>query len=327
VIRLSGIFVIFALGAFAQQPTEVVTLDTPSPIRHGVSLSLSGQLAAASCADGKLRVWSLPSGKVTRTIDPGNRLVFSTAISHDGALVAGASADPLATGGEAWEGGYTVWNTATGAQIFRIGRPHPASAIAFSPDGKRLAIAPANEPTLVYSLDAGTKLFELPQEFGGAQAVAFSRDGLRIATADSDTIVRVFDARNGELLSRFQDFLLEPFAAAFTADGKRLLTGGGDKVLAVVDVLNGSAVQKSPKLADPVQNLNVSPDGALAAVWLMHADNTSQPAPVLITETDSGHTVQQWKPPSSVVGTAWTDDRHLLAAIRVDKSVHIWRVR
>jgi hypothetical protein len=98
-------------------------------------------------------------------------------------------------------------------------------------------------------------------------------------------------------------------------------------VLAVVNVLNGNAVRKSPKLADPVQNLNVSPDGGLTAVWLMHADNMSQPAPVLITDTDSGQTLQQWKPPGSVVGTAWADDHHLLVAIRVGTSVHIWRVR
>jgi WD40 repeat protein len=205
--------------------------------------------------------------------------------------------------------------------------PYYPFSMAFSPDGKRLAIAPGGEPVQIYDVGSGKKMFELQRAVGGTQAVAFSRDGGRIATADSDTVVRVYDGRNGELLARYTDFLLEPLSAAFTKDGTQVVAAGADKVIAVLDATTGKAVRKSAKLVDPVAYLEVSPDGALTAAWLMHADNLLMPAPLVISETGSGIKVQEWLPAGRVVGGGWTNDGHLLTAIGTGKGVHIWRVR
>ena len=209
-------------GSLVAQPAEVATLSTPAPARFFV-LAKTGKVAAAVCLDQKLRVWALPEGRVMRTIDTGKR-VDHIAISSDGGWIAAGDHSGL----------YTVWNASTGAQQMQIEMPYYPFAMAFSPDGKRLAIAPAGEPVQIYDIGSGKKLFELQRTIGGSQAIAFSRDGGRIATADSDTVVRIYDGRNGELLARHTDFLLEPLAASFTVDGKQLLAAGGDKVIAVL---------------------------------------------------------------------------------------------
>jgi hypothetical protein len=51
-------------------------------------------------------------------------------------------------------------------------------------------------------------------------------------------------------------------------DGKELLTVGADKVIALT-ISIGAVVEKSSRLRDPVQSLEVSPDGRLAAAWLL----------------------------------------------------------
>ena len=304
------------VGSTMAQPTKLATLATPASASSFV-LAKDGKVGAALCEDQKLRLWALPEVRAVREIDLDDRNIYTFAISGDGVWIAVAD----------FSGLHTVWNASTGAQQMQFKLPYYPFAMVFSPDGKRLAVAPAGEPVQVYDVGSGQKLLELQRTVGGSQALAFSRDGRRIATADSDTVVRIYDAGNGESLARHTDFLLEPLAASFTADGKRLLAAGADKVIAILDASNGNALRKSKKLVDPVAYLEVSPNGTLTAAGMMHADNLLMPAPLLIMDTETGQEVQKWMPTSRMLGGRWTSDGRLLAAIGTEEGLQIWRVR
>lgn len=308
-------FVLLLAGSAAAQPAQIQTLAVPDN-PQGFVISKSGKVAAV-VGKAKLYLWSLPEGRLTRTIDLGNRNIYITAASPDGSSLAAGD----------MTGGYTVWNTTSGAPRIDFRLPHYPAAMSFSPDGKRLAIAPANEPVLIYDSRSWKQLFELQRTIGGSQAVAFSPDGTRIATADSDTVVRVYDARNGELLSRYTDLLMEPLAAAFSADSKQVLSGGGDKFIAWLDASSGRPAQKSPKLEDPPAYLEVSPDGKFLAAGLMHADNMRQPGQLLIYDMATGRQVDRWTPNGLPVGGTWTPDGHLIVATAGEKEIQLWRVR
>jgi WD40 repeat protein len=302
--------------SIASQPMQLATLATPAPV-SSFMLGRAGTLGAAVCEDRKLRLWALPHGLLVREFDLGKRSVDSAVMSADSRWIAVGDHN----------GEYTVWDVSTGAEKLRVQIPYYPFGLAFSPDGNRLAIAPAGEPVQVYDVATRTKLFELSRVVGGTAALAFSRDGRRIGTGDADTVVRIYDGRNGELLARNADFLLVPLAATFTAEGKRLLTGGADKIIAMLDSSTGKAVRRSGKLVDPVAYLEVSPDGRLTSATLMHADNMLLPAPVVIWETESGRKVQEWLPGSRVLGAGWIEGDHLLAAIGTPKGLQIWRLR
>jgi WD40 repeat protein len=244
-------------------------------------------------------------------------MVDIVAISEDGGRIAVGD----------HSGGYTVWDTSAGTRQMHVQMRFYPFAIAFSPDGKMLAIAPAGEPVQVYDPVSGKQLFQLQHTTGGTAAVVFSRDGRRIATADADTGVRIYDARNGEMLARNADFLLVPLTAVFTADGKHLLAAGADKIIGLLDAANGTMVRKSAKAVDPVLSLDVSPDGSLVSALLMHANNMLMAAPLLVSETASGRQVQEWLPPSLALQAGWTKDGSLLLATATEKALHIWRVR
>ena len=310
--RAIAMGLLFACGVCAQV-TEVATVAIPS----GGPMAMTERWAAMACSDKKLHVWALPEGRMVRSIDLGDRAIDGMAISGDGKWIAVGD----------HSGGYTVWDTTSGAAQIELKLPHYPASMAFNSDAKRLAIAPMGEPVQIYELATRKKLFELQSPVGGTAAVVFSRDGGRIATADADTVVRVYDARNGELVSRNTDLLVVPLTAAFTADGEGVLAGGGDKVIALVDASTGKAIRRSAKAEDVIAYLETSPDGTLLAAVLMHSDNMLEPGPLVISEVATGKTVQEWRPASLMVGGAWTKDGHLLAATMEKKALHVWRVR
>ena len=310
---MGGVLLVAALAA---QPKEIATLETPASPGWFV-MAKTGRLVGAVCGDEKLRLWTLPEGRITRTIGLSGRSIDSITISEDGGLIAAGDHN----------GAYTVWNTATGAEQMNVQMMFYPSALAFSADGTRLAIAPMGEPVRIYDPASGKKLFELQRTIGGSGAVVFSRDGSRIATADSDTAVRIYDARNGEMLARNEDFVLEPFTAAFAADGRQLLAAGADKIIASLDAVTGKTLRKSDKAADPILYMEISPDGAFVVAVLIHADNINRPGRVVISEIDSGRNVQEWLPANPALGGGWTSDGHLLAATGSAKALHIWRLR
>lgn len=296
--------------------TELATLATPA--RAGtVVFAKTGRLAAADCADGKLRIWRLPDGRLQREIDLGQRQVDNLALADDGSRIAAADHDGL----------YTIWDTTTGTRLGQQQLAFYTAALAFSHDGMTLAIAPANDPVQLIDVGTGKPRLELLGPVGGTTAIAFSRDDQRIGTGDADTVVRIYDARGGALLVQNTDFLLEPLAIDFSADGRQLLAAGADNVVEVIDAKSGKSSRKSFKEVDPIVYLETSRDGRLIAAGMMHAANMTAPAPIVISEMASGRRVQEWLPASRVHGGTWTADGHLLVATAAEKALHIWRVR
>jgi WD40 repeat protein len=72
----------------------------------------------------------------------------------------------------------------------------PVSALAFSPDGGRLASASLDRSVTVYDTTTG-ELLSTFLHTGNVLCVAFSPSGRRIASAGEDKIVRVWDAASG----------------------------------------------------------------------------------------------------------------------------------
>src|SRR5205085_478869 len=102
------------------------------------------------------------------------------------------------------------------------GQTDPVKAIAFSPDGQRLAAASWRE-VKVWDARTGREVLTVQ----GRNCLAFSADGKRIATGAADKTVKVWDGASGAELLALRDHTSEVASVAFSPDGRRIATGAG----------------------------------------------------------------------------------------------------
>ena len=107
----------------------------------------------------------------------------------------------IATAGE--DGTGLVWNTASeevSARLFqkdeftlRPGHNHIIQAIAFSPDGTRIATASWDRTARIWDAKSGQELLVLRGHSGEVTGVAFTAHGTNVATSSTDRTTRVWN--------------------------------------------------------------------------------------------------------------------------------------
>jgi WD40 repeat protein len=105
-------------------------------------------------------------------------------------------------------GGARVFDAATGAEICRLDHDDSVTAVAFSPDGTRVATGSGamlgrrgGGSARVFDAATGTEICRLDHD-DSVTAVAFSPDGTRVATGRSDRSARVWCADHGQLIEQ-----------------------------------------------------------------------------------------------------------------------------
>jgi WD40 repeat protein len=111
----------------------------------------------------------------------------------------------------------------------------PVVALAFSPDGKRLAVADLVAVHL-FDLATGKEIhtFGGRQVFGGS--VAFSPDGKLLAAGCHDGAIRLWNAASGAVLRDVPGHELTVSRLAFSPDGKLLASASADTTVLLWDV-------------------------------------------------------------------------------------------
>lgn len=145
--------------------------------------------------------------------------------------------------------------------------PLPAlSAIAFTPNGKTLAVGGYKEVVL-WDLTEGklAKRWGISGLDGSVTALAFTPDGAQLAVAggapQQPAVIAVLNTATGNLIHRFNELRDSVFAVAFSPDGKWLTAAGADRLAYVWDMQSGKLAATLKEHGDWIFGVAFSSDG------------------------------------------------------------------
>lgn len=181
---------------------------------------------------------------------PGDAWIGAIVLSADGKIAASiAGDDPV-----------ILWDVTARKELRRLQPKGYQTGLAMTPDGKYVASASIDNPTVqVWEVATGKEAYALHP---ACSCLAFSPDGKLIALGSYPKIVLWNLETNKEVRS------LNAGAAciAFSPDGKMLATGLS-KTLRTFDVSTGKALVTAPAMG-MITSLAISPDGKRIAAGL-----------------------------------------------------------
>jgi WD40 repeat protein len=210
----------------------------------------------------------------------------------------------------------------------RAGVPAPVAALAYHPDGKRLAAGLYGEVAII-DVANGEVLGKLGGQTETVSALVFSKDGKTLAVSSGapgvSGEVRIYTVPSAgmpnekptHLLAGHKDVL---YTLAFSPDNKTLTSAGYDRLIRVWDVADGKEIRTLKDHSDTVYGLAFNHDGTLLA-------SASADRAVKVWEVTTGRRLYTLSESTDwLYALTWSPDGRYLAAGGVDQSIRVWQV-
>jgi len=197
------------------------------------------------------------------------------------------------------------------------------SALAWSPDGKLVALGAFQEVRLVDSATSQT-IATLPGHAEQVRAVAWSPDGTLIAAAGGLPAqkgeIKLWNAASRAVLHTITGHRDCIYAAVFSPDGKTLATASYDKLIKIWDTATGQEIRTLKDHIDAIYALAFSPDGQ--RLISAAADRS-----VKVWNPATGERLYTMSEPiDGLNAIAISPKGDLVAAAGLDKNIRIWQL-
>jgi WD40 repeat protein/DNA-binding SARP family transcriptional activator/energy-coupling factor transporter ATP-binding protein EcfA2 len=279
VVRLRALAGVLATAAAVAAGLTVFAFHESSHSRHEARIATARQLSAASI--------SHLSDDPELSILLALRAVEMTRGPHGTALPEAVDA---------------LHRAVAATRIVRTFAHAGAKAVAYSPDGTRLATA-GEHGVAVWDVATGRELLSIHEGSSRIHAVAYSPDGSQLATRSDDGTALIWNARTGRrLLSLAERNGANSFGSfggvAFSPDGHYLAADDADTGVEIWD-LRSARVIRTLKSSAILCGIAWSPTGA--EVGAGDCGNFYQRARARVWAVDGGRPVATTQPEASAV--------------------------
>ncbi len=313
IIKLQAIaFFLFCLYSpvFGQSP-EIILKTHHSGSVNAVQYSPDGNLFATAGADNTIKLWSVASGVLLRTLSKHESDIFTIAFSRDGRYLASAGYDRKVI----------VWDVFSGniAHTF-LDHDLAVTSLAFSADGALLASGSRDKRVSIRDMQDGKLLHTLKLHRGVVTCVAFDAQAQFLVSGDTEGDILIWNPQSGLLGHRLKAHSGGVSSLTFFDGGERLVTVGKDGLIKrwatntwrFVDLLGKSALPLTGLAATHEGPLLVVTSGKDAQIW--------DAATRRINHELLGHKAE-------ITAIAFSSDGLSVATSDVEGFVNQWRVQ
>ena len=239
-------------------------------------------------------------------LDGHEGIIWDTAVSTDGQMIASASADGTAR----------IWGI-DGNSLAEIAVDDTqVLSVAFSPDGNRLAMGLENSQIQIWQWgEQQSLLTTLTGHTGPVTSLAFSPEGQKLASASEDKTVRLWQ-QNGTPIKTLTQHIAAVRAVEFSPDGKLLASAADDRTIQLYSP-DGKRLKTLRGHNAQVKGLAFSPDSAMVA-------SASWDETIRLWST-TGELVREIRGHDALVyDVSFSPDGQYLASGSWDKTVRTW---
>jgi WD40 repeat protein len=211
-----------------------------------VAVSADGKMIASGGDDNTVQLWDPADGKQLKKLTGPADRVTAAAFSGDGKFLAAGGHD-----GKLW-----VWETASGRKLFDVPAHQPlppkapppdtnvVNALAFSPDGKQIALGTSDGKVYVFGAADGKYVRTLQGHTGAITGLAWRPDNAALVSSSKDRTLRLWNPQNGAALKTLEGHTAWAEGVVFLDRGARLASAGADRTARIWELTPPQAKTK-----------------------------------------------------------------------------------
>ena len=241
-----------ALFSITPPPTHP---QPPAAYPHAIPIT-----AAVFSQDGKklyvggyheITVWNPENGELLQRLENVGQRTYALRLSQDGKTLA------VGCGAPGKLGEVRLLDLTQEGRLLRVfGKAADVVLdLQFSPDGKQIAAAAADNLLRVYQVESGEMVREISSHSNWVTSVAFSPDSQRLASGSRDKTVKVFDLKNGELQTTYTGHSQTVQGVAFHPDGDTVFSSSADHRVHQWKIADGKKIADVASFGDEVHKL------------------------------------------------------------------------
>ncbi len=207
----------------------------------GLALCNAGgnEVLATGGVDNYVREWNVSGGTVNWSQRTPN-VINAVAMPSDCSQIAAAAG-----------GAVVLYNASDGTVIDKLDQPMAVNDIAYSPDGRYLAIGLMNGRIMIYNPDTREAPFTLGYQTGGITSLVWMPDSLTLVSTGQDQTVLTWNTELRERENSYRkDIVGKTDSLAVSPDGRLLAVGQGRGQVQVWDLESNTPLKQQIQTND-----------------------------------------------------------------------------